>query len=92
MNAPITKKPAAPVVEGHFLIPAGYSKFIALPMSLATAVMPHIKYLEKTYDSASSNYTWALDEHTRKSLAIELKTADEMTALLMAARLTEGAG
>lgn len=83
MNAP---KKQTPPIEGHFLIPGGWDKHIALPMSLASAVMPHIKIVEREYKDGK--YTCKLNDVARKDLEIRMLTSEEMTALVVAERLT----
>lgn len=83
-------KPATrpePQLEGHMIIKADYQEAIAIPLSLASAVMPVIKFLKYEYSNNGRVYTL----NSSRLLEVTRLTAEEMTAAVVRERLLNDA-
>lgn len=79
-------KPAASV-EGHILIRCSYDKYLAIPMSLASTILPHIKVVEierQRNDAGDYVETTLVQDYTDD---IRPMSAEKFQAAIVATRL-----
>lgn len=79
-----TAKPAA---EAHVLIPSGYNEYLAVPARFASDILPHIRCLKS--EGYGTERVFNIDKDREADLQLRVISAEDMTALLVAARLTQ---
>lgn len=78
----MTTKQATPLIEGHILVCGAYSHYFAIPHSLASSVLPHIKKIEQIYKDGG--YGYELKDVPAEIISL---SAEQMTSITVAARL-----
>lgn len=87
----MARQQTPPQVEGHILINISWDRFLALPMSLASSVLPHLKVYEVSYETDPTTNE-RVEVVTVRDYDSDIRTVsgERMAAAVVATRLRGG--